>query len=80
VGHGERVERAQRVQPPAELGDHPAARFARRLRHASAQNDDFWQYDLFATVAYVRAAANRAGDLMRHACQDLAQCEHHSAP
>jgi hypothetical protein len=25
------------------------------------QTDDFWQYALFATVAHIRAAANRAG-------------------
>jgi hypothetical protein len=42
------------------------------------QTDDFWQYALFATVAYVRAAANRAGVPVRQACQDLAQ--HHPAP
>jgi hypothetical protein len=42
------------------------------------QTDDFWQYALFATVAYIRAAANRADLLVRQACQDLAQ--HHPAP
>jgi len=35
--------------------------------------DDFWQYALFAAVAYIRAAASRAGVPVRHACQDLAQ-------
>ncbi len=36
------------------------------------QTDDFWQYALFATVAYIRAAASRAGVPVRQACQDLA--------
>jgi len=37
------------------------------------QTDDFWQYALFAAVAYIRAAATRAGVPVRQACQDLAQ-------
>ena len=37
------------------------------------QTDDFWQYALFATVAYLRAAASRAGVPVRQVCQDLAQ-------
>jgi hypothetical protein len=37
------------------------------------QTDDFWQYALFATVAYIRAAANRAGVPVPRACQQLAQ-------
>ena len=37
------------------------------------QSDDFWQYALFAAVAYIRAAASRAGVPVRQACQDLAQ-------
>ncbi len=37
------------------------------------QADDFWQYALFAAVAYVRAGASRAGVPVRQACQDLAQ-------
>ena len=37
------------------------------------QADDFWQYALFAAVAYIRAAASRAGVPVRQACQDLAQ-------
>ena len=37
------------------------------------QTDDFWQYALFAAVAYIRAAASRAGVPVRQACQDLAQ-------
>jgi hypothetical protein len=44
------------------------------------QIDDFWQYALSATVAYIRAAANRAGAPVRQACQDLAQHQHHPAP
>jgi hypothetical protein len=44
------------------------------------QIDDFWQYALSATVAYIRAAANRAGAPLRQACQDLAQHQHHPAP
>jgi hypothetical protein len=36
------------------------------------QTDDFWQYALFAAVAYVRAAASRAGTPVRQACQYLA--------
>jgi hypothetical protein len=44
------------------------------------QTDDFWQYALFATVAYIRAAANRAGVPVRQVCQDLAQRQHHPAP
>src|SRR6185312_751016 len=41
------------------------------------QIDDFWQYAPSATVAYIRAAANRAGAPVRQACQDLAQHQHH---
>jgi hypothetical protein len=41
------------------------------------QTDDFWHYALFATVAYIRAAASRAGVPARQACQQLAQ---HSGP
>ena len=37
------------------------------------QADDFWQYALFAAVAYIRAVASRAGVPVRQACQDLAQ-------
>ena len=37
------------------------------------QTDDFWQSALFAAVAYIRAAASRAGVPVRQACQDLAQ-------
>jgi hypothetical protein len=44
------------------------------------QTDDFWQYALFAAVAYIRAAASRAGVPVRHACQDLAQRPGHPEP
>jgi hypothetical protein len=36
------------------------------------QADDFWQYALLAAVAYVRAAADRAGVPVREACKELA--------
>jgi hypothetical protein len=44
------------------------------------QADDFWQYALFAVVAYIRAAASRAGVPVRQACQDLGQRPGHPAP
>ena len=44
------------------------------------QTDDFWQYALFATVAYIRAAASRAGVPVRQVCQDLARHRDHPAP
>jgi hypothetical protein len=37
------------------------------------QTDDFWQYALFAAVAYIRIAADRAGVPMRQVCPELAQ-------
>ena len=37
------------------------------------QTDDFWQYALYAAVAYIRAAAGRAGVPVRRVCQELAQ-------
>ena len=37
------------------------------------QTDDFWQYALWAAVAYIRAAASRAGVPVRRVCQELAQ-------
>jgi len=37
------------------------------------QSDDFWQYALYAAVAYIRAAAHRAGVSVRQACQELTQ-------
>ena len=35
------------------------------------QTDDFWQYALFAAVAYIRITADRAGVPVRQVCQDL---------
>jgi len=35
------------------------------------QTDDFWQYAMYAAVAYIRAAASRADVSVRHACHDL---------
>ena len=47
---------------------------------ASWQTDDFWQYALYAAVAYIRAAASRAGVPVRQACQDLGKSPGHPAP
>jgi hypothetical protein len=44
------------------------------------QTDDFWQYALFAAVAYIRAAASRAGVPVRQACQDLDKRPSRPAP
>ena len=44
------------------------------------RTDDFWQYALFGAVAYIRAAASRAGVPVRQACQDLAQRVGHPTP
>ena len=44
------------------------------------QTDDFWQYALYATAAYIRAAASRAGVPVRRACQDLSECPGDPAP
>lgn len=44
------------------------------------QTEDFWQYALFAAVAYIRAAASRAAVPVRQACQDLAQRPGPSGP
>ena len=44
------------------------------------QTDDFWQYALFAAVAYLRAAASRAGFPVRQACEDLGKRPGHPAP
>jgi hypothetical protein len=35
------------------------------------QTDDFWQYALFAAIAYIRAAADRSGVPVRQVCQEL---------
>ena len=37
------------------------------------QTDDFWQYALYAAVAYIRAAASRVGVPVRRVGQELAQ-------
>ena len=37
------------------------------------QTDDFWYYALLATVAYIRAAADRAGVPVSQACEKLAE-------
>ena len=44
------------------------------------QTDDFWRYALLAAVAYIRAAASRAGAPVRQACQDLGERPGHPAP
>ena len=44
------------------------------------QNDHFWQYALFAAIAYIRAAASPAGAPVRQACQQLAQRLGYPAP
>ena len=44
------------------------------------QTGGFWQYAVFVAVAYIRAAASRAGVPVRQACQDLAQRRGHPAP
>jgi len=38
---------------------------------ASWQADDFWQYAMYAAVAYIRAAASRARVPIHQACRDL---------
>ena len=37
------------------------------------QTDDFWEYALFAAVAYIRATADRASVPVRQVCQELGQ-------
>jgi hypothetical protein len=44
------------------------------------QADDFWRFALFAAVAYIRAAASRAGVSVRQACQDLGERPGHPTP
>jgi hypothetical protein len=44
------------------------------------QTDDFWQYAMYAAVAYIRAAASRAGVPVRQACQDLDERPGHPVP
>ncbi len=36
-------------------------------------DDDFWQYALFAAVAYIRVAADRAGVPLPEVCRELAR-------
>jgi len=40
---------------------------------AAWQTDDFWQYAMYAAVAYIRAAASRAGVPVRQVCRDLGE-------
>jgi hypothetical protein len=47
---------------------------------ASWQTDDFWEYAVYAAVAYIRAAASRAGVPVRQACQELDGHPSHPAP
>ncbi len=47
---------------------------------ASWQADDFWQYAMYAAVAFIRAAASRAGVPVRQACQDLDKDPGHPVP
>lgn len=47
---------------------------------AGWQTDDFWQYALYAAVAYIRAAASRTNVPVRQACQDLSQRPDHPVP
>ena len=44
------------------------------------QTDDFWQYALYAAIAYIRAAADKAGVPVRQACDDLIKQVEHLAP
>jgi hypothetical protein len=44
------------------------------------QTDDFWQYAMYAAVAYIRAAASRAGVPVRQACQEMDERPGHPAP
>ena len=46
----------------------------------SWQADDFWQYAMYAAMAYIRAAASRAGLPVGRACQDLDERPRHPAP
>jgi hypothetical protein len=46
---------------------------------ASRQTDDFRQYAMYAAIAYIRAAASRAGVPVRQACKDLDERPGHPA-
>ncbi len=47
---------------------------------AAWQTDDFWQYAMYAAVAYIRAAASQADVALREACQGLDERPGHPAP
>jgi hypothetical protein len=47
---------------------------------AAWQTDDFWQYATYAAVAYIRAAASRAGVPVRQVCQDLGERPNRPVP
>ncbi len=47
---------------------------------ASWQADDFWQYAMYAAVAFIRAAASRAGVPVRQACLDMDERPGHPTP
>jgi hypothetical protein len=44
------------------------------------QTDDFWEYALFAAVAYIRAAADRTSTPVPQVCQELGQRAGHLLP
>jgi hypothetical protein len=44
------------------------------------QTDDFWQHAMYASAAYIRAAASQAGVPVCQACQDLDERPGHPAP
>jgi hypothetical protein len=39
------------------------------------QTDDFWEYAMYAAIAYIRAAAGRSGVPVREVCRELARRE-----
>jgi hypothetical protein len=47
---------------------------------AAGQADDFWQYAMYAAVAYIRAAASRVGVPVRQACRALDESPRDQAP
>jgi hypothetical protein len=61
------ADQLSRVPPPEDphhvLVESPAT---------DGQTDDFWQYALYAAVAFIRAAASRANVPVRQVCQELA--------
>src|SRR6201996_8853120 len=44
------------------------------------QTDDFWQYAMYAAIAYIRAAASRAGVPVGEVCKDLGERPGHLTP